>query len=344
MKRRILDSLHRSAGQLPQADFNAIRNAEVAPMEKHDYITRQEEAKPRRPVRRLALATACLVCLIAVALGGGWYWQYGMVDSIVDIDLNPSYDITVNRQGQVLAITPMNKEAERVLQGRSYNGWDIEEAIYTLFSDLPQHGFLESGEPAVLVSVSGRSADRAAELGERVSQTIGYSMMGSPVSPTVVTQAYSQSSSLQQRATEYGVSPGKMFIVDALLEQGVPYTEAQLAAMDIENLLALARKYGFEGLVDHYYPGTAAPKPQPPASSSVPPGSSSTGQSVVDSSSQPPPSVSSSQPASTPPPPAPTGDSPYDDNTPYDDDRDDDDDDADDADDDSPHDDDDDDD
>lgn len=314
MKRKILESLRRSAAKLPQANFDAIRNADVAPMEQHDYITQQEE-KPRRPMRRLAVAAACLVCLVAVALGGGWYWQYGMVDSLVDIDLNPSYDIAVNRQGQVLSITPMNEEAQRVLQGRNYKGWDIEEAIYTLFLDLPQHGFLDAGEPTVLVSVSGRNAGRAAELGEQVSQTIGYSVMGSPVSPTVVTQTYSHSNTLQRQAAEYGISPGKMHIVGALLERNAPYTEAQLAEMDIESLLALARQYGFEGLADHYYPSTTAPQPEPPASSINPP--------TPSSSPQAPPTQPVQPPAQPPADDSPYDDSPYDGNddagdSPYD--------------------------
>lgn len=311
MRRKILESLRRSANKLPQANFNAIRDADVAPMEKHDYITRQAEEKPRRPMRRLALAAVCMVCLLAVALSGGWYWQYGMVDSVVDIDLNPSYDITLNRQGQILEIKPMNEEAQQVLQGRSYKGWDIEEAVFTLFSDLPQHGFLESGTPTVLVSVSGRNEAQAIQLGERISDAIALSLLGSPAAPTVVTQTFSGASSLRQRAAQYGVSPGKMYMVDALLEKGAPYTEAQLAAMDIDTLLALAQEYRLEGLSDHHYPSYA------PSDGSVPPVVSSTPPPASSSAAPPAPgSTGPVPPAPLPQPPA--GNSPYDD-SPYED-------------------------
>ncbi|MGD9559642.1 MAG: hypothetical protein AB7V55_03440 [Oscillospiraceae bacterium] len=311
MNQRILSSLRRTVDALPRADFEAIKSASVSPMEKPDYITRQEEGRARRPVRRLVAMAACAVCLAAAVFGGSWYWQFAMVDALVDIDVNPSYDITVNRRSQVLAITPMNEEAKQVLEGRNYKGWDIEDAIFTLFSDLPSHGFMDTGEPTVLVSVSGRNEARATALREQVSQTIGNTLMGSPASPTVITQTYNHNNALQKRAAEYGISPGKMYIVDALLEKGAPYTEAQLVAMPIEDLVALAYEYDLGGLRDQYYPSTAPSQPAsaPASSSSRPPAPSSTAAPA--SSAAPPPT-----PSAQPTPPA--GNSPYD-NSPYDD-------------------------
>lgn len=322
MKNDIKQSLARAAGQLPKADLDALKAAEVTPMDKHDYITRQTDAKPRRPMRRIAVLAACLLVVIAGFTTGGWYWQNRMVDTIIDIDVNPSYDIMVNRKDKVIEIRPMNAAAQEVLDGRQYAGWDLEDAIFTLFSDLPNHGYLQSEKSTVLVSVSGKNEQRSANLGNTVSETIALALLGTKTSPNVVTQVFSADNDLLDNANRYGISSGKMRIVGVLLEIGAPFSEEELATMPVEELIALAHEYGLEGLADHYYPSYSnkeyatpyteppisapdsskapvASQPLPPASQGLPPA-----ENTPDIPAPAPVTSAAPPPASTPPPPA----------------------------------------
>lgn len=53
MKRKIEESLRRTAQRLPQPDLEEMMNAPTERMEQHDYITKQEAQKKRPMTRRL---------------------------------------------------------------------------------------------------------------------------------------------------------------------------------------------------------------------------------------------------------------------------------------------------
>lgn len=253
MSKQIIKSLQRAGSQLPKADLEKILAAQVEPMVRHDHITLQSERKARRPVRRLVATCACALVLLAGAVTAGWFLNYRVTDAVVDIDMNPSYEILVNRQQQVLGINPLNADAEETLMGRQYKGWAVEEAVYTLFTGISEQGLIRTERPAILVSVEGKNATRATQLQEKVANTIDMFMLGTEAEANIVTQPLSAEDELRAAADRYGVSTGKMQIVRGLLEQGALFTEEELVGMDLETLLDLAVAYALQGLNTEKY-------------------------------------------------------------------------------------------
>ena len=194
MKRKIETSLRRAMDQLPQPDYWTVAEAPVQKMEVHDYVTRQDVSV--RPVRRRALPLALAACALALAVGLYSYFRFFQIYSVVDLTVNPSFALALNRGDQVRNVTALNGDAEAILEGRSYRGWTLEATVENLLDGLAAQGYLTSVDDAVDVAVNSKDADHGRALRETVERCVAEKLSGfsqpdvpapSPTSGTVAT-------------------------------------------------------------------------------------------------------------------------------------------------------------
>ena len=175
MKEKIEASLRRAAEQLPQPDFQAMADTPVQPLEVHDYVTRQVPLLPRR---RVPPAAAALVLCALLLCAGLWvYFQFFQVYTVVDLRVNPAFAIELDRRDQVREVRALTEDAEPILEGRSYQGWDLEAAIGALLDDLSVRGYLTDGTE-VDVAVNSKSADHGRDLREDLEEYITQKLSG----------------------------------------------------------------------------------------------------------------------------------------------------------------------
>lgn len=194
MKRKIETSLRRAMDQLPQPDYWTVAEAPVQKMEVHDYVTRQDVSV--RPVRRRALPLALAACALALAVGLYSYFRFFQIYSVVDLTVNPSFALALNRGDQVRNVTALNGDAEAILEGRSYRGWTLEATVENLLDGLAAQGYLTSADDAVDVAVNSKDANHGRALRETVERCVAEKLSGfsqpdvpapSPTSGTVAT-------------------------------------------------------------------------------------------------------------------------------------------------------------
>ncbi|WP_279067299.1 PepSY domain-containing protein [Intestinimonas butyriciproducens] len=194
MKRKIETSLRRAMDQLPQPDYWTVAEAPVQKMEVHDYVTRQDVSV--RPVRRRALPLALAACALALAVGLYSYFRFFQIYSVVDLTVNPSFALALNRGDQVRNVTALNGDVEAILEGRSYRGWTLEATVENLLDGLAAQGYLTSADDAVDVAVNSKDADHGRALRETVERCVAEKLSGfsqpdvpapSPTSGTVAT-------------------------------------------------------------------------------------------------------------------------------------------------------------
>ena len=163
MNQKIETSLRRAVEQLPQPDLQMVVQAPVQRMEVHDYVTRQEMVI--RPVRRRPMALAgLLAAALALCVGLTVYFQFFQIYSVVDLRVNPSFAIQLNRRDQVRGVQALNADAEPILEGRSYRGWTLEAVVSALVDELVSKGYLDEVGDTVDVAVNSKNADRGREL------------------------------------------------------------------------------------------------------------------------------------------------------------------------------------
>lgn len=243
MKRtEIKQSLRRGAQELPQPDFDAIANAPIHKMETHDYITRQEEpkAKQRHAIRATVTSVCLAACVLVFCLFGYQSWT---AYQTIDLDVNPSFEITTNRWNDVLRVEGMNEEAKSILQG-NYRGRNLSDVLSALMAASNSGGYLASEDNAVLVTVS--SPDKRAQSRSEISGQVRAALNSLGVSGSVYSQTLQESEELALRAREFGISHGKMQLIHAITSQRDGYSEEQLAASSIAQIIEIIEREGID--------------------------------------------------------------------------------------------------
>ena len=61
----------------------------------------------------------------------GWFNQYGMPDSVIALDVNPSIEIVTNKHDQILTINALNEDAKSIVKGLDFNKHDLKSTVDT---------------------------------------------------------------------------------------------------------------------------------------------------------------------------------------------------------------------
>ena len=172
MNKQIEARLRRAVEDLPQPDFQVVSSQSVQKMEVHDYVTRQEPVRPRAVPRRRALSLATAACVLCLCVGLVSYFQFFQIYSVVDMRVNPSFALNLNRRDQVRSIDALNSDAETILVGRSYQGWTLDAAVEALMDELAAKGYFDDPQAQVTVDVNSKSAPHGRELREKVEALV----------------------------------------------------------------------------------------------------------------------------------------------------------------------------
>ncbi len=213
----------------------------------YEMTTQPTQRRKSAWVRRLAVAAAA----VFVAGFGVWY-GYGQfaVDAVIGIDVNPSIELKINRSESVLSATPLNEDAEAILDGMDLKNVDLDVAVNALIGSMLKNGYVSEIKNSVLISVEKADSAKSAALQQRLSEEVGSLLEAYSVGGAVLTQTVSEDERLQSLAELYGISMGKAALVDLLVSQDARLKYADIAALPINdiNLLLSGRQDGMQGV------------------------------------------------------------------------------------------------
>lgn len=238
MNRKIEDSLRRSMEQMPHPSFQTIVDTPVVRMQEHDEITRQEKNVVFCQIRGLALACACFLMVIGV----GWFVQFGMIYSVVNVDVNPSLEIMVNRRDKVLSVRDNNQAAKEFLKGRNYKGWDITEMMESLVDDLALQGYLTDEKNIILLSVDSKSQNVSNGLQTALPTAVSGALADYGIMPKMFIQQLNKNKEIQKQAEQYHISQGRQQFINLILRQNSSLKEEDLVPMNLADLISLAEE------------------------------------------------------------------------------------------------------
>lgn len=136
---------------------SALKESTLAAIDEASYLDNASvaaAAKRRKPHVRLAIA-ACLA-LVLVCFGG--YQLLGVQSAFVDIDVNPSIELGLNRMNTVVSAKALNDDGEILLDTIDVRGKSYQEAFDTLAQGMQESGYLHEDS---LVSVGVMSFDES---------------------------------------------------------------------------------------------------------------------------------------------------------------------------------------
>ena len=245
MKTDLKQSLNRAVDQLPHPSFRDIADQPVIKMEVMDRIAVQEENVHRKYSKQFyRYAVPVFLCLLLLLPGFGYVRSNLLVDGIIDLDVNPSIEITINRRDRVLQVNGLNEEAREVLDGTDYRTWDVRDAVGDLVLRLNDRQYISRDQRTVLLSVESKSPEKTERIKKELSASIEAALAGTEIQPLVVRQSRPKDHGLQKKANEYHISSGKMRLVEEAARKAPDRDERELAGSAVDELYRLLRNGG----------------------------------------------------------------------------------------------------
>ena len=190
----------------------------------------------RAPLLRIAALAACFVLFFAgIAVGrllpGGEAMPAAEAETYLYMDVNPSVELQLDGEGRVVACEAGNEDAEALLGGLDLIGVERNTALAALLGSMYINGYLTPESNSVLLSVDTPDGEVSEEMLNEITEEIHAVFAGAEMDCAVIAQRVEVSEELMARAEEYGVSVGKMHLIEKMVGEGETPDEKDLAGL-----------------------------------------------------------------------------------------------------------------
>ena len=189
--------------------------------------------KKRNRFRHLTTIAAAFV--LVIGLGAFGFLNTDRVASIVSLEVNPSIEVRIDKNEEVIEAIAMNVDAEEILKGMKLKGTDVHTATNAIIGSLLKHGYIDELANSILLSVEDKDSVRGAALQKTLSGEISAILEGASVNAALLSQ-YVDGSAVDAISQEYEISHGKAALIENILEANNAYSFDELAKLSVNEL------------------------------------------------------------------------------------------------------------
>ena len=194
------------------------------------------EKKKNRGFTAFAAVAAVFVLLIAgifIAKNNGLGTSSNALAAVVSLDVNPSIELKVDKDEEVISATGLNADGKKVLEGMDLEDTDLDVAVNAIIGSMLKHGYLSDMQNSILLSVSGVEGYDANALETKLASEVNALLKDGAVLSQNVTDA---DASLVKKADEYGITVGKASLINEIVKNSKTHSFEQLAGLTINEL------------------------------------------------------------------------------------------------------------
>lgn len=190
-----------------------------------------------------AVVAACLVLAIGI-FGFSYYSNNIAVDSVIDIDVNPSIEIRANKADKVLEVVAINNDGKDILDGMNLKDAELKVAVNALVGSMVKKGYFSELDSAILVSVENKDSAKAERIRKEIVQNIDAQLEQNEVSAPIINQSVdpSHSDDADKFAAEHKISYGKALFILNLVNKDESLDAAALAKLNIYEIAKLVKE------------------------------------------------------------------------------------------------------
>ena len=187
----------------------------------------------------LQLVAACVALVLVV--GGIFYYRGNlMVDSLVDLDVNPGIELLTNQKNRVLEAYATNGDGDKVLSGMDLHNVDLQVALNAIVGSMVQQGYMTKDTKGVLVTVQNKDQKKADTLRKLVVKEMEIALSTEDMNAAVFHQVIStQNNNASAFARKNNISLGKAVFVLNLANKARSLDAKELAKMKISEIAKL---------------------------------------------------------------------------------------------------------
>ncbi len=194
------------------------------------------EKKKNRSFAGFAAVAAVFVLLIAgifIAKNNGFGITNNSLAAVVSFDVNPSIELKVDNEEDVISVKGLNDDGKKVLEGMDLEDTDLEVAVNAIIGSMLKHGYINEMANSILLSVSGVEGYDADALETKLANEVNALLKNGAVLSQNVSNADDK---LVRLADEYGITVGKAALIQEIVKNSKTHTFEQLAGLTINEL------------------------------------------------------------------------------------------------------------
>lgn len=195
------------------------------------------EKKKNRGFAGFAAIAAVFVLLIAgifIAKNNGNIANTNnSLAAVVSLDVNPSIELKVDKDEEVISVTGLNADGKKVLEGMDLEDTDLNVAVNAIIGSMLKHGYINEMANSILLSVSGVEGYDADALETKLASEVNALLKNGAVLSQNVSNADDKTVKL---ADEYGITVGKAALIQEIVKNNKAHTFEQLAGLTINEL------------------------------------------------------------------------------------------------------------
>ena len=197
------------------------------------------EKKKNNTLRSVAAIAAVFVLLIAgIFLAKNFQGgSSGTLAAVVSFDVNPSIELSVDKNEKVLSAVGLNDDGREVLDGMELKDTDLDVAVNAIVGSMLQHGYLDDMANSILLSVSGVDGYDADTLQAKLTESVNKLLKDCSVLSQNVSDA---DSDLVEKADKYGITVGKAKLITEIVASDSRHNFEELVGLTINELNLIA--------------------------------------------------------------------------------------------------------
>ncbi len=214
----------------PNVLDDVLAKCESENLLKKKEIKMKEKQKNKFLIPKLAGA----LVVIVVCIGGLLLFrnQNRMYDSEIYFDVNPSIELKIDKDREVISAVALNDDGMKVLDNMNLKDADLTVAVNAIIGSMLKNGYLTVTENSILVSVKNKDASKAKALEEEISNDISAILNASSINASILSQAYDDDANAQNLATENNISEGKARLISNIISSNITDSKGNLYTFD----------------------------------------------------------------------------------------------------------------
>lgn len=186
-----------------------------------------------------------LIAGIFIAKNNGLGTSNNALAAVVSLDVNPSIELKVDNDEDVISATGLNADGKKVLEGMDLEDTDLDVAVNAIIGSMLKHGYLSDMQNSILLSVSGVEGYDANALETKLASEVNALLKGGAVLSQNITDA---DASLVKKADEYGITVGKASLINEIVKNSKTHSFEQLAGLTINELNLISENIKLGGI------------------------------------------------------------------------------------------------
>lgn len=191
-------------------------------------------------MKKIVGITLSVVLVIAIGIFG--YFQYFVSDNeeltYVTIDINPSIQLGLNADEEVVEVIPLNDDGDILLSGLDLKGLTLDEATEQVIDTATETGYIDEFGEDNVVAITAYTEDEETRTAienkviEKAKNVLEGRKIYSEVVPGLMTDE------LKAEAEQYDISNGKMLLIEkaTLLDNSLSKDDlVNLSVKDIQS-------------------------------------------------------------------------------------------------------------